>query len=325
MKKNMQQPAPSLGQTIPHPLGTDLISINTKYYKIGKAAEILKCSADDIVHLGSLGKMEIMAPVLSGSMFEWPIGSAGIPFPELEKPFSFKFTVADRVILSKFDLASIEATGEATPNYFFLPSKARSAIADFEAFSLDEMEPFELEIKNEKGEKVGSTTILKQVDEPTLTENQIALRELSYHSPWHKAQPNINEKTETNTIGDQAITIDNLFVSKEEIIRIINGTPQGDDAKKINSQDDEVSYHENINYQNRHSSKREPILIAAIYCLTQKLGRNISAAKLTQEVELVAPRFYPETGSFPLTTKTIEGHLSAAIAGRPTTTKKFPE
>lgn len=326
MKKNMQHPGPTQAQTIPHPLGNDPISVNTKYYKIEKAAEILNCSADDIVHLGSLGKMEVMAPVLSSSIFEWPVGAAGIPFPALEKPFHCRFNVTDRVILSKFDLASIEAIGKAVPHYFFLPSKAREAIRDLEDLSLDGMDfLYEEDKKEEEGKTIGSIAVFKQVGDFELTDEEITRRELSYHSPWHKVSPDDNPTTECMTAEDPAITIENLFISKEEIIRIMNGLPQEKEATKRSSIEDEIHSQKNINYLNRHASAREPIWTTAIYCLTQMQGRKISAAELAKNVEKAAVRLYPESGALSLSLKTIEAHLSSAIAGRTPATKKPPE
>ena len=61
-----QQDSPEpTGLTRPHPKGEGLLSVDTEYFRIDRAAEILRCSAFDLLHLGAVGKAEIMAPVRS--------------------------------------------------------------------------------------------------------------------------------------------------------------------------------------------------------------------------------------------------------------------
>ena len=103
-----------------------------EYFRIGKAAEKLSAieliSADDLLHMGTSGNAEIVAPVVSEGTYEWPEGFLLAAFPELSEPFRRKFDSSDRVILLKDDLDHMEAVGWAIPNAFRAPFTAREVI-----------------------------------------------------------------------------------------------------------------------------------------------------------------------------------------------------
>lgn len=109
----------------PAPDGDDIISKGTAYFRIDRAAALLGCTSEDLLHLGATGNAEIIAPVIAGGGYEWPVAWDGTPFPDLEPSFHAEFNAADRVILSAFDLAKIEGIGWTIPTFFCAPAKAR--------------------------------------------------------------------------------------------------------------------------------------------------------------------------------------------------------
>lgn len=76
--------------------GTDYISESTEYFRISKAAELLECTPEDLLHLGVNYKVEIMAPVLSEGVYEWAIEPESAGFPEIIGQAKLKWSPESR-------------------------------------------------------------------------------------------------------------------------------------------------------------------------------------------------------------------------------------
>lgn len=111
---------------------------NSEYFRIRKAAEMLGCEAEDLLHLGAVGNAQIMAPVLTEAQFELTGETVGLTYLEIDLPFRAVFGPEHRVILSRMDLARIEATGWAVPYEFACPSRTQKYIEHWETFSGEE-------------------------------------------------------------------------------------------------------------------------------------------------------------------------------------------
>lgn len=135
---------------IPTPDGIDIVSKGTEYFRISRAAEILGCMSEDLLQMGATGNAEIIAPVISAGIYEWPVGWDGTSFPEIEPSFHTGFSAADRVILSMADLAKIEAIGWTIPTFFYAPTKAREVTENWYGSSF--FEPGELGPKEAKNQ-----------------------------------------------------------------------------------------------------------------------------------------------------------------------------
>jgi hypothetical protein len=206
-------------QIMPTPDQDDLIFDNTEYFKIDKAAKKLKCTPEDILHMGVVGKISIMAPVMSEGVFQWPVGGDGLGFPEIDEPQKRKFDITDRVFLYKQDLAKIEATGWVIPKRFSSPSKAQEVIDYLQTWMSEPSDQPDdiLSTRTVNGEVVESWTVkhLKPWKPPT---ELMPLREIGLHTPWHAVQA-FKKNTKKTTIG-------HLFISKEQLVRLLSQCAQ---------------------------------------------------------------------------------------------------
>ena len=232
------------------------------YFRISKAAEILSAiyeniSADKLLIMGTEGEAEIMAPVVSEGIFEWPMWNA-IPFyPEIDKPIRRNFNSSDRVILLADDLIKIVGVGWAIPNAFFDPSTAQKAIEYFEFCMPDPpWENCELSLQNDTNTAkklikllqsrlsessepdlvVATITTSKgngqEVESLTLREGtKRAIKYIRGGGPKHFDSDEIKETRElsfhtpwravkTFDVASERTTIDHLFISAKELERL---------------------------------------------------------------------------------------------------------
>lgn len=202
---------------IPHPLGTDLISRNTLYFRLAAVAELLCCTVDDLLHLGAIGAAEIIAPVISKRPYEWPVDGAGLAFPNIGKPFKVHFSAADKVILMIHDLAQIEAIGWTFPDQFRSPAKARELIELDELLDCEIGESERTTLPNDNVSSSNSSTLISFGLGSHESEFD-PLREGSFYVPWRAVgKPSENE---------ERVTIEHLFITKKEAIRLVTGSPQ---------------------------------------------------------------------------------------------------
>lgn len=254
-----------------------------KYHRFNSAAARLQSTADDLLHLGVLGLLDISAPVVASGLFEWPIGLHGLALPEIKEPFIQEFDAASRVFLLPSDLARIEAIGWVIPELFYCPSIARHLVAD--QISRDalvgpddavwESETGDLKIIKAQAiddqlngldpssdEYTRGKVIMDAVFDnnrifpPEDPEIENVIRENAFNSLWQAV----------NQFGrnDEKTTIDHLFISDEELLRLEARQPQDEAVTKRNLdlQASEEKVHGNTTV---NLAKRLSVLHAALY------------------------------------------------------------
>ena len=292
--------------TVPTPDGEDIISKSTEYFRISKAAEILHCAADDILHLGATGNASIMAPVLSGGKFQWPVGTDGLGFDEIEEPFKREFGFTDRVILSMTDLAKIEAIGWTIPNFFSSPSAAQEAIDYLQTWMSGPSEqPDKIIFQREEAGVIVETSVVSH-STPWKPDSKLApLREIGLYAPWHAVHSPRKQAERT--------TIHQLFISKKELSRLINGQPQDNVALSLKKNSTKRNPGQINGHIERYASIRESILKAAIYCKAEWPDQcSESIRSWANQIDAKAPFFWPD-GEPPLSRETIERLLGEAV------------
>lgn len=259
--------------------GTDIISTGTSYFRIRKAAALLECTADDLLHLGATGNAEIMAPVVSPGIFEWSIGMDGIGPNKTEHSIRRTFDATDRIILTMDDLAVVEAIGWVVPSFLYSIPLAREITKDSHPYCKQSLD---------------------------LKSDSIAPSEISPQTLWQVANPYEQDAERT--------TIDHLFISKKELGRLVNGQPLDSAAlarkKKVNEKNSEATN----GHTERYASVHESILKAAIYCKNKwpaQCGEfNRTWAQLIDDK---APLFWSKEGKPPLSRDRMERLLGEAL------------
>lgn len=288
--------------------GTDYISISSEYFRISKAAELLGCTAEELLHLGVNYQIEIMAPVFSEGIYKWAIEPESAGFPEIIGPVELYFNASDRVLLSREDLAKIEAIGWAIPTFFYAPSKAQ----EFDDLLLSVSVPAALNklapentatISRRKADALISSITFTPTKLLKPDSELIPTRKAHYYSAWYSDTAPIAcpEKT----------TISNLFISKAELERLNSGQSMGD----ANMPSRRPIFREPSKYVERHAADRESILAAAIYCKKTWPEKCKDIQTLTREIELNAELFWPIDMKPPREHDGVVRLLSAATKG----------
>lgn len=282
-----------------------LISSSSEYFRISRAAEELGCSTDDLLHLGATGNAEIMAPVLVEGMYEWQIPLGGREYSELIDSAKYHFSAFDRVILSWKDLAKIEAKGWTVPEFFYSPLRAKEFD---ELLELSRLEPsvgsdpdLTMTVQKKENNKLISAVTYSLLKLTEFDSNSTELRKAMYNSAWFSESPPLENAERT--------TLQNLFISKVELIRLKQGLPQDGVAIERKEQADRIT-HGNVE---RFAEPRVAILKAAIFCkasFPDLCNNNRAWAKLIDEK---SPLFWPETCKPPLELNTIERLLGEAL------------
>lgn len=197
-----------------------------EYFRLARAADLLDCKAEDLLHLGARARLRLLAPVLIAGAYTWPNESDGIPYPEIGAAERRVFDSTSRVFLLARDLAKIEATGFAMPTEFFAPEVAKSVLEDARHW-LDEPVP-----------------------EPSKDMQQLA--ENNFYAPWR-----ILEKPARD---DPRTTMEHLFLPASELARIKG---QASIEAAADSVPSEQKVHGNAI---RNREKALKIAEAAIYC-----------------------------------------------------------
>ncbi|WP_284077385.1 hypothetical protein [Herbaspirillum aquaticum] len=205
-----------------------------EYVRFARAAELIGCTQDELLHLGSIGEATFLAPVVAEGDYEWPVSEIGEK--SWDNPFIEKFDRSDRVILHRRDVAKIEAVGWVIPWLFFSPSVSRYVIKKF-ASSEDIREKM-----NASANAVPWYAVETGLE---------ALRD--------DFMPRIKDTKENRT------TLDHLFLSISEIRRLQENVPQDGDAKQRRETAAEIGKEHGNSI--RFSGHREEVLMAAIACL----------------------------------------------------------
>ena len=323
-------------------LDSNIILKSSEYFRIAKAAEILSCKPEDLLHMGAIGSAEIMAAVVAEGVFEWPIGSQGIPFPEIDEPFREYFGVYDRVVLSKRDLARIEAVGWTIPSFFRDISRARELIERSEFFDTETLGAItspadadaDVGVEVEVELDGQSTSVLNADREATDNDAAIRkeyaakfadlverlsqsseggganeeanfLREIAFQSPWQAVDPSGPNADKT--------TVDHLFITRKELVRLMNGLPQDPATLARNKITTEPL--PRIEHGNTAGNAKinETILKAAIYCKEKWADKcGDTNTKWAEVIDAKADLFWPDRGMPPRSVDRIERLLGEA-------------
>lgn len=302
----------------------DILSVDREYYRIEKAADILHCTADDLLHLGVIGTLEILAPIMTHETYIWSAENYSVLIDGLDEPLHREFGPADRVILSLYDLAQIEGSGSTTPHHFYSPDKALELIEYGELWNASHEEevvyrtpthPESLESYPQV--PVHKLTPKREDSTSTLGTRHNTILSAVSSTPWI-AQPDRHIKYKETTI-------DHLFVSNKEVRRILSNAPQDKSAKDRNAYETQTITKKAHAGTERHAVNREPMLNAAIYCLaklkhkcmkTEGSDRSVSAAALAKTIAIDAHFFWKNTKNIEIPCQdVITRRLSKIIQG----------
>lgn len=296
--------------------------INVPYYRFNKAAEILECSMDELLTLGATGGLEVMAPVFSDVPFELgrlhPIGA----YPEINEPLQANFSPWDRVILSRFDLAHIEAAGWVIPHSFKCPSRAKEVIEKWlisnGALSDDErrgrirenLEQQQRDFLNGNSEFFDAWEsdlnfdILKIDGDDNSNSRQypeydpviglLYAKKMSLYGVWAPVEE-IPDTVKRTTISD-------LFVSKVELDRMLKGQSSNSPALVEDATPPVTRPHGNrIN----NSADRESVLRVAIFVASKEPGVMKTATGWATAIEQEWRKYYDTQEDLPLVSSSI--------------------
>jgi hypothetical protein len=292
---------------------TDMLSTAIQYFRLDRAAELLGYAVSDLLHLGATGSAEIMAPVVLPGLFEWPQGSDGIGFPEIDVPFRAAFGAADRVILSAYDLAKIEGLGWTIPRFFYAPAIARRLV-DQSIFLQEAMRTSEKIVHADVGD-----------------EGMKRMREHGFYGRWYPSGfqtivqnedgelEDVSKYVEPQYAPEIVTKIDHLFISKVELQRLAARLPQDAYAAARGQQDQQMQGVKNLAYLDRHASTRESMWRVAVYCLAKLLRSKIATAELIAQIEVELRVRWPDVD--PLTEKQMKAYLSRTLKGDMTNPK----
>jgi hypothetical protein len=305
--------------------GDDVLSVGTEYFRIERAAEILGCAAFDLLHLGAIGKAEITAPVVSPGSFEWPEGSEGMCFPEINGRVRVSFSAADRVILSTVDLAKIEAVGWTIPQFFYAPTAARRVLEEAMFFRGACSEVNDGNSGERDGPYTDAWLALGGGLNATLDTLMESLREIGLNSRWNPAGANVivqNAQGDLEDISDycppdyspDVVTkISHLFMSKAELKRLKSDLPQDEVAAVRGKRDQHLSDVKNIGHFERHALVHERMYRAAVYCLWKLVSSKPTSDDLVKQIDTVLQAEWPTETALSL--DRMKAYLTRTVAG----------
>jgi hypothetical protein len=253
-----------------------------QYIKLVSVSEALKISMETLLQFGTQGKLKIIAPVVAAGQYAWP-GNRKAPMGSVMhlSEFWIDFGPGDRILLSSYDVASIEGVGWTIPKYIFTPERTKKMLDNME-----NRKPSGLDLRKKE---LGMVAIDKYSD----WEN----------CPWVMLNDANKETPKT--------TIDNLFLSRDEFDRLKRGGSGFGEVVNVLGVDAEPEKpHRN---SVRYSSEREKIYSAAVYCLMLDSKEADNAADLARKIEKSIYKFWPDKD--PLAFGTIEKYLRKAIGG----------
>lgn len=279
-----------------------------EYVRLARAAALIGCDADQLLHLGAIGEATLLAPVMAKGEYEWPVDDAGQE--SWREPFRATFDASDRVILHRRDVAKIEATGWVIPRLFFSPEVAQQIArrsggaeqdsnARFRGLPKDVAQAKDARAKRQS--HVNEVSIAKLIklaapgkaevvegnhdDEIDKRSAYDLLMEHAETVPWFPvdtrrpievlratAVPDIEDGADNRT------TCDHLFVSMVEIERLKERAPQGGAAEKRKTMAQPGKKHRR---STREVTPREQVLLAAVACYFNQLSPGSEPPKGT--------------------------------------------
>lgn len=277
---------------------TDLMQV----MKLDKAANLLGCGTDELLHLGATGRLEIIAPVVAAGEFSWPPDVIASGLIELDAPVVRYFDASSRIMLFPNDLAKIEAVGWTIPWRFYSSPHSQEAI-DQASKSLEDS----LEARHEKRERatasfverfpnLGKKLLERETDSDADSEpsSLVArpgslefdragierLRMVALDLPWTMVEP-FDESAERTTV-------EHLFISREEFLRLRDGNPQTMpvSAVELNSTPPK-QIHGNTE---RNSKNKFEVLFAAIWSYRNEIEKLVGTTEKWAEMVKIVSR-----------------------------------
>lgn len=312
-----------------------------EYVRLARAAKMIGCPVDELLHLGAIGEVTVLAPVVAEGEYEWPVSETGEK--SWYEPFRGEFDSSDRVILHRRDVAKIEAIGWVIPRLFFAPEVAfqiagrlqnstDDANINAHGLSKEIVQVTNARVKRQSNSNtVGISAFLKlqtpQKEDNSSSEDIDGDAELSAFAlmvahadtvPWFPVDTRLPiEVLRANTVsqiedtGMNRTKIEHLFLSMAEIKRLQENTPQ-DGAAELRNDAIAVSNKPHGNGA-RFSNSREEVLMAAIACLFNVEEIKIKASRWAEIIDEKGAVFWKK-GNPPLEPSVIARLLSKAKA-----------
>lgn len=178
-----------------------------KYYRLPKAADIIGCDADLLLHLATQGKIEIIAPVFNTGDYQWPgtniAKKCDLAIPH---PFISTFDITSRVTIPLKNLLEIEATGQTFITKFFETEECK--------LFLDARDNYR---------KNRSPTKFELKPPESIVNKQL---KIAFQTPWELINPHTESLHPTTT--------HDLFVTHKEISRLLEQKPVEPETEERN-------------------------------------------------------------------------------------------
>lgn len=208
------------------------------YLRLEEAANRLSVSAYELLSLGVQGRISIWTPVLNPGMYEWlPSGTENIlDFPH-DAEFFREFDIEDYVIVLRKNLAEISAKGKTNIKSFVAPAQASATFhlkwgelhvsgrlpVDLGQFDIDYTGDPE---KPYNHDEVMALSAALQ-DHRSSIEHDREMLQVTFQDPWEFVR-SIDISLEA-----QSTTINHLFMSVNEVDRIVSQSPGNEKKDQI--------------------------------------------------------------------------------------------
>jgi hypothetical protein len=260
---------------------------DTQYMPLVAAATALDRTAEEVLHLGVVGELNIMAPVMREGVYIWqPQEVFNLPVsPTLKSYVEVNFGPEDLIFLDRGTLAIIERKGWALPRVFFSPEKAREQFAKWQAEHPSEggelCRPADIPmnfLNDVRWLKVQLGQLAKFKSEQSAAELHQE-QERYFLAPWRPVVEEnkfLIEKAGDSYVvaedvpDDQRTTVKTLYVSVGEILRLreIEQASQLESVAGREPRGQQLAEKEVLNrYAERHAKRREDAWLAALVCL----------------------------------------------------------
>jgi len=286
----------------PSVVESEFFTSQAPYYRIDQAAELLGCSSGELLTLGATGYVEVMAPILGAVSFELGRAHSIAPFVEIDEILRADFFSWDRVIISRFDLAHIEALGWVIPTSFRCPGKAEDVIRKWlsEHGELTDDERYRVlqdRLASQICEAREGMQFPKEIrsveNAPSLFTGENGQAPSATYPPFDPYVGILHAKRAALyglwTVAENAVeeigrvTESHLFISRAEIWRLYCGGQSQSPALTLDTKPlDRASFHGN---EWRFSNEREAVLRVAIYAASRNPQVMETATKWADAIE----------------------------------------
>jgi hypothetical protein len=273
--------------------------------KLEKAANLLSCGTDELLHLGATGRLEVVAPVVAEGEFSWPPDIMASGLIEFDAPIVRYFDASSRIMLFPSDVAKIEAVGWTIPWRFYSPFHSQKSIdqapRSFEDSLIERHEKRERAASSfaERFSDIDKLLLEMKPDVDSATNSLIDipgslefdragieyLRKTALDLSWTMVEP-FDENSERTTV-------EHLFISRQEFFRLRDGSPQTMPVPTVElSSTPPKPIHGNTE---RHSKNRFEVLFAAIWSYRNEIEKLVGTTeKWTEMVEIVSRSVWGE-------------------------------